>query len=259
MEVQIKKAIKAGNSSAVILPRYWLNKEVRVEIVKKSNEKILHETLEILKKYIDLKDIIGVYLIGSYARDEEDEYSDIDILVITSNVDREMISEGIYNIFVVSRVLINQKLNQDLLPIGQMIKEAKPLLNKYYLNSINIKVKKNNIKWYLNTTTDKLRIIKKIINKTKNSNKKYIHDRIIYTLVLRIRTLHIIKKLLKNENYSKKEFIRIITKLSGITAYYRYLAVKNNSREKSEITVDKVEILYKYLNSRLEEIKKLIR
>ena len=31
MEAQIKRAVKAGNSSAVILPRAWLNKEVRVE------------------------------------------------------------------------------------------------------------------------------------------------------------------------------------------------------------------------------------
>jgi len=30
MEIEIKKAIRAGNSSAVILPRAWLSKEVRV-------------------------------------------------------------------------------------------------------------------------------------------------------------------------------------------------------------------------------------
>ena len=38
MNMEIKKTVKAGNSSAVILPRAWLNQEVRVELVKKSQE-----------------------------------------------------------------------------------------------------------------------------------------------------------------------------------------------------------------------------
>ena len=36
MSVQIKKAVKAGNSSAVVLPRAWLNKEVKIELFKKT-------------------------------------------------------------------------------------------------------------------------------------------------------------------------------------------------------------------------------
>jgi antitoxin component of MazEF toxin-antitoxin module len=45
MEIQIKKAIKAGNSSAVILPRAWLNKDIRVELIKKTPEIILSEVI----------------------------------------------------------------------------------------------------------------------------------------------------------------------------------------------------------------------
>jgi superfamily I DNA/RNA helicase len=48
-----------------------------------------------------------------------------------------MISEGIYNILIVSSKLLNQKLKENLLPIGPMINEAKALLNSDYLNSIN--------------------------------------------------------------------------------------------------------------------------
>ena len=81
MDVQIKKTIKAGNSSAVVLPRAWLNKEVRIELVKKTPETILHDVLEILKKNIDLASVIGVYLVGSYARGEAKKRSDIDILI----------------------------------------------------------------------------------------------------------------------------------------------------------------------------------
>ena len=102
MEIQIKKAVKSGNSSAVILPKSWMNKEVRVELVEKSPEKILSEVLNIVGNYLDLKKIIGVYLVGSYARGEEDEGSNIDILVLTDDLDRKMISKGEYNVLILS-------------------------------------------------------------------------------------------------------------------------------------------------------------
>jgi predicted nucleotidyltransferase len=260
MEIQIKKAVKAGNSSAVILPRAWLNKDVRIELIKKTPETILSEVIQIIKKYIELKEIIGVYLTGSYAREEEDENSDIDILVITSKDDREMISEGIYNILIISSELLRQKLKKDLFPIGQMINEAKPLLNSSYIDSIEINVTRNNIKWYLDTTEDKLKIIKKVINKMKRINKKYAGDKLAYTLILRIRTLHIIEKLIEKKNYSKKEFIKIIKKISkGKNAYERYLAVKNNLKEKNGISLEETERLYDYLSKELAEVKRLLK
>lgn len=265
MEVQIKKAIKAGNSSAVILPRAWLNKEVRIELVKKTPEIILSDVLEILKKYIPLKSIIGIYLVGSYAREEEDENSDIDVLIITDNIDKEMIKEGIYNVLIVSYQLVNQKLEKNLFPVGQMIKEAKPLINGEFIEDLEIEVTKKNVKWYLDTTKEKLEIIKEHIDdakkneKIKGKKKKYLRDKIAYTLILRIRTLEIIKKLIQNKNYSKKEFIKLIKKISnGDNAYERYLASKNNLKEESKLTIDEAEKLYEYLKKDLERVKKMI-
>lgn len=259
MEIQIKKAIKAGNSSAVILPRSWLNKDVRVELIKKTPDIILLEVIDIIKKYIKLDDVIGIYLTGSYARGEEDEDSDIDILVLTRNTDREMISDGIYNILIISLELLKYKLKENLFPIGPMITEAKPLLNSDYLNSINVKITKNNIKWYLDTTDDKIKLIKEIIEELKNKNKKYTSDKIAYTLVLRIRTLYIIKNLIKNKNYSKKDFLNLIKKISGgKNAYERYLVVKNNLKEKDGISIEETERLYEYLVNQLREVRRLV-
>lgn len=257
IEVQIKKTVKSGNSSAVILPRSWLDKEVRVELIKKTPEKILSDVLEILRKHLELKEIIGIYLTGSYARGEEEQNSDIDILIVTKNIDREMIQEGIYNILIISLELLKQKLENDLFPVAQMIKEAEPLLNSEYLNSIEVKATKKNTKWYLDTTKDKLKIIKEVLNKEKN--KKYLSDLVAYTLVLRIRTLHILDKLIKNEKYSKKEFIKLIKKISnGVNSYERYLAVKNNHEEESKADIDGVKKLYLYLDEQLQKTKKLV-
>jgi len=260
MEIQIKRAVRAGNSSAVILPRAWLNKEVRVELIKKTPEIILSDSINIIKKYIEISSIIGIYLVGSYARGEEEENSDIDVLVITNNIDKEMIHEGVYNILLLSSELLKQKLNNDLFPVGQMINEAKPLLNSNYLDLIKINITKKNVKWYIDTTEDKLKIIRKAIDKMKRNSKGVINDKIAYTLILRIRTLYIIRKLIENKDYSKKEFIKLIKHLSkGTNAYERYLAVKNNLEEKNAITLEESERLYEYLKAQLSDVKKILK
>jgi len=256
MEIQIKKTVKAGNSSAVILPRAWLNKNVRVELIKKTPEIILSDIIQIIKKYIELGEIIGIYLTGSYARGDEDEDSDIDILIITNNTDKEMIHEGIYNILLISKQLLKQKLAQDLFPIGQMIKEAEPLLNEEFIKDLKIEVTKKNVKWYIDTTADKLKLIKRLLNK----KGKYVDDRVVYTLILRIRTLYIIEKLVKNEAYSKKQFIRMIKRICKEKGVYEgYLKVKNNLEDKKHVSVKEAEKLYNYLKKQLEEIRKLMK
>lgn len=255
MEIEIKKTVKAGNSSAVILPRAWLNQEVRVELVKKTKEIILQEVLNIAGKFIAFEEIIGIYLVGSYARGEETKESDIDILIISKDNDKEIIREGIYNILILSEELLYQKLEYDLFPIGPMLKEAKPLINSKYLNSIKIKITKKNIKWYIDTTKDKLELIKKILEKTG----KKADNKLVYTLVLRIRTLHFMQKLIKNKSYSKKIFIKLISKISGSNnAYESYLAIKNNSEEISKTTKEEAERLYEYLKKQSEDVKRLI-
>lgn len=259
MEVQIKKAIKAGNSSAVILPKSWLNRDVRVEIVKKSPETILPEVIEILGSHIPLKEIIGIYLVGSYARREEDEDSDIDILIITKDIDRRIIHEGIYNILIISLELMRQKLAKDLLPIGQMLKEAIPLLNADCISKIKIEVTKSNVAWYLKTTEDKLKLIREIIDWAKNEGKTNVDAAVAYTLVLRIRTMQIIKSLINRRIYSKKELIRMIHSVSkSPDAYKAYLSVKNDSGKKMKISVLEAERLYDCLNSELIDIKRML-
>ncbi len=251
MNIEIKKTVRAGNSSAVILPRAWLDQEVRVELVKKTPEIILYETLKIISTQINTKEIIGIYLVGSYARGEEDRESDIDILIITRSIDKEMISEGIYNILIISQELLKWKLENDLLPIGPMLAEAVPLINSSYLDNINVNSTYKNLKWYIDTTKDKIGLIRRALDSTKGK----VDNSVIYTIVLRIRTLYTIRKLIKNEKYSKKEFLRFIDKISGSgSAYEAYVLVKNNLDEDAITTKDEAERLYSYLIKQLKEV-----
>ncbi|MEK6894869.1 MAG: nucleotidyltransferase domain-containing protein [Nanoarchaeota archaeon] len=256
MEIEIKKTVKAGNSSAVILPRAWLDQEVRVELIKKTPQKILYETLSIVGRYIDTKEIIGIYLVGSYARQEDSGESDIDILIVTSNVDKEMIHDGIYSILIISDELLRWKLENDLLPIGPMIKEAISLINSSYLNSIKITPTVNNLKWYIETTKDKLGLIRNVLDITKEK----VNDKVVYSLVLRIRTLYTILKLINNEKYSKKEFVRLIEKISGTTKVYdSYVLVKNNLEKDAVCTKEEAEKLYTYLANQLKKVIILLK
>jgi predicted nucleotidyltransferase len=256
MEIQIKKAIKAGNSSAVVLPKAWLNKEVRVELMRKSEKDILLDSFEILCGIMPSGEIVGVYLAGSYARKEEDENSDIDLLVITKNIDKEVIHEGIYNVLIISEKLLSHKLEHDLFPVGQMIKEAKPLLNADYIKNLKIKATKKNTKWYLDTTEEKINLTEKILENLKEKNKDLVDNRVIYTLVLRIRTLEIITKLLKNVSYSKKEFIKLVKRISGSDQVYEgYLSVKNDCNNSPKSTLKEAQIHLGYLKKQLNKVK----
>src|SRR3989344_3035303 len=256
MNIEIKRTVRAGNSSAVILPRAWLNQEVRVELVNKTNDKILHEALTIVSKHMNTKEIIGVYLVGSYARGEESKESDIDILIITHNTDKEMINEGIYNILIVSEKLLNWKLKNDLLPLGMMIREAVPLINSSYLDSIKINTNKVNLKWYVDTTKDKLELIRRALDSTRGK----VANSVIYTLILRIRTLYTIRKLIDNEKYSKKEFVKLISKVSGSdSAYGAYVLVKNDLQKDALVTKREAERLYYYLIKQLKEVIELLK
>ena len=255
-EIEIKKAVKAGNSSAVILPRAWLNQEVRVELIKKTPETILLDIINIARRYLDLKEILGIYLVGSYARREESKDSDIDILIISSDIDKEVIKEGIYNILIVSVELLNQKLENNLFPLGSMIKEAIPLINSSYLDSIEVEVTRKNVKWHIDTTKEKLELIKKILKTAKDK----IDNRTVYTLILRLRTLCIIQNLINKRAYSKKDFIKLITKISGSNnAYDSYLLIKNNLKGANKTTKEEAEKLYCYLKKQLNGVKKLLR
>jgi predicted nucleotidyltransferase len=260
MEIISRKAIKSGNASAVVLPKSWLNKNVKVELVDKNKETILHDVLDIIKSEINLSEIIGIYLVGSYARGDNEYASDIDILIISEKTDRELIIKEGYEILIVSLNLLNYKLNENLLPIGTMLREAQPLLNNKFLKEINVNVTKKNVKWYLETTKDSLKIIKSSIDRIENKKPDgKLSDAIAYSLILRLRTLYVIDCLKNKKAYNKTEFIELTKKISGSSkAYERYVYSKSNKDNKRELLLSEGKKTYMYLKEYLQKIEKSI-
>ena len=122
----IKEIVRVGNSAGVLLPKQWLNGRARVELIEKPLD-LEKDILNILKPY--LKGIKGIYLVGSYARGEQSKESDVDVLAITENENKE-IKEGKYEILLVSQKNLGNILTKNILPLLPMLKEAKPILNE---------------------------------------------------------------------------------------------------------------------------------
>ena len=243
-----KQTIKLGNSAGVLLPKEWLNGIVEVKLVRPPiNEKeLLKELLEKLQKY--LPNIIGIYLVGSYARNDHDTNSDIDILVITDKINK-LIKIGNYEIILKSEETLKKTISNNLYLLS-LIKEAKPLINKKLLEKYS-KIKNN-----LN-----IKKIKKEIENMSNINKESIDfsieykqdliDGIAYSLVLRLRELYLLKCIVKNKIPNKKELIGKIPK----NVYEAYIRVKRNHKQLNNLNPKDAETTYNLIKKWLKELK----
>ena len=228
MEI-IKNTIRVGNSAGVLLPRKWLNSQVKVILEPLNIEK---EVLEILIEENILKEVLGVYLIGSYARNEQTIESDVDILVITNNINKK-IKKNKYEIICITREDIKNQLEKNILPILPMIKESKAIINENLIKDyINHPLTKKNLRFHIETSKSALKVIKEAI-KISEEEKEDISDNIVYSLVLRLREAYIIDCLIKNKPWNNKELINLIKRLSGSgEAYQGYIRAKNNENAK---------------------------
>ena len=190
--------MRVGNSAGVILPKDWLSGKARVELVEKPLN-IKRDVLEILDPYLD--DIQGIYLVGSYARKEQTEKSDIDVLVITEDINKK-ISEGEYEIMFVSRNAVEKQIEENALPIIPMLREAEVVINPMLIKEIrNSELTYKNIGFHINTTKSALKTIKEAIGLCRQSNCS---DALAYSLALRFREAYIVECLIKDKMWSKR-------------------------------------------------------
>lgn len=255
MEI-VKPIIRVGNSAGVILPREWLNGEARVTLVRKP-QSIKQEILEILGA--DLSHIIGLYLVGSYARGEQDSSSDIDVLGITDKLDKR-IKKGKYEIILISKDNLEGSIKENALPLLPMLKEALPIINKGALEKYQqIPLTKKSLKWHIETTLSALKLIKESIALAKEKNEK-ISDNIAYSLFLRLREIYIVNCLIKNSLSTTAGLMDIIKKLSiSNEAYMAYKRSKSGLKARRRLDNKEAETLYNYIFQKVEEQGKWIR
>ena len=211
-----------------MLPKEYIGKRIRFIAEPKTFEDIKSGILEMLKPYWE--NVLGVYLYGSYARNEQTIDSDVDILIVTDT--KLKIIDKIKDFSIVSTTVkgIENALNNNAVLILPIIKEAKTIINPDLLEKYKYhKFTKKNIKWFIDSS-----IIALELNK-KGLELDFEIGSLVYSLMLRIRGLLMIKLMLNNKLYSK-------------SSLFDYL-------ENNQFSTNKIDELYKIYNKEKNNIK----
>ena len=238
--IETKIVQKFGNSSHVVLPKEYIGKRIRFIAEPKTFEDIKSEILGILKP--NLEKTIGVYLYGSYARNEQTINSDIDILTVTSS--KLKIIDKIDNYTIISTTIeeLEDTLRSNAVLILPIIKEAKTIINPNLLNKYkNYKFTNKNTKSFINSCIEVLKLNK------KGLELDFEIGSLVYSLILRIRGLLIIKLMLNNKLYSKSLLFNHlennnISKNKSRELYKIYTEERNNDKVKKSDIITKTDI-----------------
>jgi len=249
----IRNTIRVGNSAGVLLPKEWLNTEVKI-VLQPLN--IAKDVIQILLDEDLLKYTMGAYIVGSYARKEQTIDSDTDILIITININKR-IKNGKYDILLISKQSLEKELKTNALPLLPMLLESKSIINNSLADSYKkTTLTKENLKWHLETSKSAMKMVEKDIEVSKEL-KQYTGDATAYSLILRLRTLYILDSIKNKKMWSKPEFLSIIKKISGsLKSYERYVSAKNKNTLAYKLPIDEAEKLMSYINKKIKDVEK---
>ena len=256
----VKTVVKSGNGGAVWVPKGWLGEEVVVILPEKPKLDVKEKVIHLLEPY--LKEIISVGIYGSYARNEHSKDSDIDVLVITEDNSLKLDFKE-EKLDIVSLPVDKLKMAIEKYPVIYyfMVQEAEPLINGYVLQELkNIKISRESFKAYLRETKDHLKSSKELLELDKIDDIYLKSYSILYSSILRLRGLFIIKCIIGKNKFSGKEFKNWLFNL-GLNPYefessYRaYRMIRDNEDTKS-LRI-KIGIAEKVLGILENEIRKL--
>jgi predicted nucleotidyltransferase len=252
----IKETIRVGNSAGVLLPKKWLNSQVKVVLQPLNIKK---EILEILLEENLLAEVQGIYIVGSYARNEQTIDSDADILVITNTL-KKLIKKGKYDITLIPKENVENQLKKNILPLLPMLIEARPLLNAELIKPYkNTKLTKRNLDFHIETTKSAMKVIEKSISLSKDMEIKE-SGASSYSLILRLRGIYIIDCLIKKKKWSKKELLELIKNISGsLIAYEGYLKVKADEKWGDDLPIKEAEKIHDYVVKKIKEQEKWLK
>lgn len=247
---------KWGNSAGVLLPREWLGKQVQIILIDRTLE-IKKEVLDILNE--DLEDIIGIYLTGSYARGEQEKDSDIDIVAISNNT-KKQIKSGKYDVLVITLDSVKKTIMKNPILILPRLLEAKSILNSSLLDELkNIRVSKNSFNEYLKETERIIKINQGFLDIDAEQEREYLDSlNIVYSLVLRLRGIFLIKCILAKNKYSKKLFIKFLENNFGDESrkiYKIYKCIRDDVKMKEKVRLESIKKLIGLLKKEISDLK----
>lgn len=291
----VKTVVKSGNGGAVWVPKDWLGEEVVVILPEKPKFDVRERIIHLLEPY--LKDIISVGLYGSYARNEQTKDSDVDVLVLTKDKrikldfkprnsknfgsrnqeNRRFSGPGNRRISLESKDFLGEeKIEITSFPIDtfkraiekypgiyyQMVQEAEPLINAYVIEELkHIKISKESFKEYLKETGEHLKSNKELWELDALDTKYLKSYSVLYSSLLRLRTLFIIKCILKKDTFSNKKFKNwVISQDLSLKefedCYKAYRLIRDNESTKGlRIKIGVAEKILNILEKELRELE----
>ncbi|MBS3108332.1 nucleotidyltransferase domain-containing protein [Candidatus Woesearchaeota archaeon] len=237
---QITKFVtKSGNGAVVYVPSAWMDKKVSVSLI---DVDISEELFYLFKP--NLENVMGVYLYGSYARKEQLEDSDIDILVIADK--KFELKPSKFDIRVIDINTMKEGIRRNPIIFYSIIHEAKPIINSHLLEELkNADKRLFNFSWFIRTSKSALGIARGFLELSKQNGIKYADNSSIYSIMLRARGLYIMLCIISGKKYTNEGFLVFLVNLGAVRElvdkmYDVYRAEKMNKTTSASIPIDGV-------------------
>lgn len=256
-QMQMKEVRQWGNSGGVLLPKIWVGKQVKITLIDRSSE-IKKEVLNILEPWLD--DIMGVYLVGSYSRDEQTGGSDIDILVISRKT-KKAFTSGIYEIEIIPLDNLVYLLRYFPASIYPKIIDAKPIINGAFLDEIRkeTKITRKTMKPYIENCKKMLKTQKEFIRDDEKIGSELKSFSVLYSVILRLKAFYLMKSILNNKKHTNESFKDYLVSESNVDnkqieeIYSAYRNVVRNKKVKSKIPLKSIKSLVNLLEKEVKE------
>ena len=252
-----KKVARSGNGGAVWVPKDWLGEEIIVTRIETPKLSLEEELINILLPY--LKDTCGIFLYGSYARKEETKNSDIDVLVIAKNKIK-IDNTKKFDINFIEIKKIKEAIQKNPF-VYAIINEAKPIINSDLLDELkqNKKNFKDFIRWFKETTHDSIKITNEFIDLDKMESNYLVSYNVIYSLILRLKGIFLIKSVLENKEFSNLSFKRFITQFISESEFRKLYEIYRDIKDDKKLGDLKIEIslIKKLFEVLQQEVKNL--
>lgn len=240
-----------GNSGHIVLPKEYIGKKVKLLLARKTIPEIQMEVMQLLQPY--LREITGLYLYGSYARNEASAESDIDVLVVAARKIKVLHQE--YSFTWVTLEELEHAIEKTQVLILPILREAIPLVNPSLLQQHqHLEFTRSNMRKFLQDCRRMLEMQKKGMALQIDVGS------LVYSLILRLRSLYIMKTW-HEKQYTKAGFFDLlqewgIKKNKIQELYHVYSLEKSNIavRESELITSGDIQQLMQLMEKLIQEL-----
>ena len=243
----LKQAIRVGNGAGVLLPRRYLGNIVEIKIRTRTKDDIKKQILNAV--FPHLRHVLGIYLVGSYARNEENADSDVDTIIVTNK--RIILEVENYHLTCITYEDLTKYMEGNIVEFYPRLMEAETILNESLLQELlKIPITKKNLRWHLESSKSALKVIEKAL--LTQDKDLIVNDAIVYSLMLRLRQIYLVDCMLSNRVASTQGLIKYAESVKSIERLYNsYRMLRDNEKIKIEISVSEIKEGYDFANEKL--------